>query len=518
MPQQRQASLPQVLGACAVPNQPSSTPWDLEKIRRSVSKAQKGDVIHLWWHRPAPAPATPSAAHEEIIEEGITVVHTLPTVTPTILWRGLVDSVQEDGIVVRWPGTLLFGPDAAGLYHFPCEDFENGSAVVTGMSFVRTQSPARIAMTAVSATTRTLHARTQRPNTGRQFSFAFVPLIARAANHQPSTSTKATEWNNFRKAVGETLFDDLANDLVEAWPEGIDLEWHDDYIGEEDQNYIMDPIINLPQTQTFYEIISRMSRLRSREDAPIFQASSGPTERSDLTLAFDRMATALEDRKIAQTTTTLCRGLKIPASIPEPYTALYFHLWQDAGGWNVQWAALLALFVGFRTSDLRSRFQLVQGTIQQLWLGKPQVLDSGVPKEDLQTLWHHTADLVGILATTTSGEAAGKAAHKAVEKAFEDGFVDLKSILLKAEKTEPVPAKDAQKNGDAHAIKALSDQVRQLQDRPSQPAFVIQQPPSRNQHHPQFQFRGGGSGFRGGPARGRGGRGGGRGFSSRGGN
>ncbi len=88
------------------------------------------------------------------------------------------------------------------------------------------------------------------------------------------------------------------------------------------------------------------------------------------------MATAIEDRKTSQTTATLYKGLKIPASILEPYTALYFHLWRDAASWNAQWSNLLALYVGFRTVELRSRFQLVKGTIQQLWLAHPQISTS----------------------------------------------------------------------------------------------------------------------------------------------
>ena len=290
-------------------------------------------------------------------------------------------------------------------------------------------------------------------NAGRRggtFSRFLVPLIASATNYEPMSSARSQEWSSIRTLIGRELFDDTSLLLARNIDDEEMFHWRDDYISSAEQDAATELIIMTNLYQQFAERAAQIMREETdAREIPPRPGNSGfwdqvraQPERglqrherppSDFASALERFTEAVESRKLATTTVQLAKGLKIPSVIAYPYTALYFTAWGpgDENAWVAAHSALLALFPGFRTESLRSKYSLAKSTIMQLWLNsvRPRFELRVTPKEELWPLWQHTAELVGCLMTSSLGEAAARTCLTKLETQYNDGYIDLRQLL-----------------------------------------------------------------------------------------
>jgi len=193
----------------------------------------------------------------------------------------------------------------------------------------------------------------------------------------------------------------------------------------------------------------------------------------------------------------LCEGLRVPATVDHPYTALYPNLMVGAAGgtivdWRQIWKELCdRLAVSFKDPSLRDAFDLHRDTLLVL-AASPR---PGT-KADWKLLFAHTANALAVAVEAVHGKQAGDKVRTTAADQWKEGRLDFEIIIGDLEKkprqTETAAATSALEKNQT----ALQKQQQQIQAQlekiqKTQQAQQQQQLQSKQQH-----FRGGRGGGR----------------------
>lgn len=166
--------------------------------------------------------------------------------------------------------------------------------------------------------------------------------------------------------------------------------------------------------------------------------------------------------KSTRKTLSLCDGLRVPANVDSPLSALYPNLWDQSKlhEWKTTYLELLLhLGVQVQSQQVREEYELSRDTLFRLLSGpEPKT------KAEWKIPFGHASNIVRILVLTTMGANAAQKCRTKLAEQWIDGRVDFESALRTnyGASAETENQQSSALNHQFHLLQKSQEQINQL--------------------------------------------------------